>query len=75
MFKASLTSKILIRKNLNNTGDKNYSYLFVINRADILSVCVCLCLSRSFFFFLQINCARDISWIGCCHRLYLGLCH
>ena len=42
MCKASLTSKTLIRKNLNNTGDKNYSYLFVIIRADIFSVCMCV---------------------------------
>ena len=42
MFKAILTSKVLIRKNLNNTGDKNYSYLFVIIRANILSVCACV---------------------------------
>ena len=43
MFKASLTSIILIRKNLNNTGDKNYIYLFVIVRVDIWSVCVRVC--------------------------------
>ena len=43
IFKASLTSIILIRKNLNNTGDKNYIYLFVIVRVDIWSVCVRVC--------------------------------
>ena len=43
MFKASLTSIILIRKNLNNTGDKNYIYLLVIVRVDIWSLCVLVC--------------------------------
>ena len=42
MFKAILTSKVLFHKDLNNTGDKNYSYLFMIIRADILSACACV---------------------------------
>lgn len=41
MFRVSLTSIILIRKNLNNAGDKNYIYLFVIVTVDICSVRVC----------------------------------